>query len=161
LKTVSELPLRFFADENFSANLANMLAIFSEGACSFELHGECFQRGDSDEHILGTLKLREPKPIVLCGDGKILTNPARLAALKDADLHFVVLADGYVNLKWRDQVIHVFKAWGELCDTITKQHHPTIFRIRVNSKVEIVRRLSDWECHGSQKEKRQAGNRIA
>lgn len=161
LSAVYEQRLSFFADENFSSNLARILAIFVEGRHKFESHNERFQQGDSDEHIFATLKTRRPKPVILCGDGKILTNPARLAALKDADLHFVVLAERYVNLPWEDQVIHVLKAWRELCSTIGKQRAPTIFRITVNSKVEIVHALADWKCHGSQEEKAQAHRRRA
>lgn len=102
LKNRSGPQLRFFTDENFSFRLVEILRIFSDGDVRIDAHRDHFKRGTSDEELLTTIGKWHPKPIYLGGDGRILTNAARLNALSEADIHFVYYVDGYCQLPWAE-----------------------------------------------------------
>lgn len=150
MSAVARRRLDFFADENFSKYIAQILAIYAEDHvcenkkrfhCTF--HENRFPKGTPDETWIPEAAKMNPKPVILGGDGRILTNPVRLACLKDSGLHFVCLVEGYTNLSFSLQVQKVLKAWDEVCQTIADAGAPSIFEISQNSRVKLNRRLAD------------------
>ncbi len=106
-----------------------------------------FSKGMEDEDWIGKISQWIPKPIALCGDGRILKSPAKLAALKEANTHFVVMADGFPCLPWNQMVIKVLQGWEGICHAVAKEVEKTVFRFRANGGIEIWRRLSDFKAH--------------
>ena len=144
--------LDFFADENFSTAILQILRVFAEHhACANSKRFQCHfahvtdhcKPGAPDEEWMPIAAAKIPKPIILGGDGRILTHPLRLAVLKRANLSFVCLAEGYVNVPFQQQVFKVLKAWDHVCQSASSASSPTMFRIGMNSKVVMFKRLSE------------------
>ena len=112
-----------------------------------DAHRDHFKRGTSDEELLTTIGNWHPKPIYLGGDGRILTNAARLNALSEAGIHFVYYVDGYCQLKWPEMVIQTLKSWGPVCSSVRREAKPTIFRVKFKGKIETVRKVADQTGH--------------
>jgi len=165
LKHKSVRRLSFIADENFSTRLVEILRIFSgpgAGISITSVEAE-FGKGTRDEDWLLRLSERTPRPAVLGGDGRILSNPARLEALKVARVHFFLFAKGYTNLEWREQVIKTLTLWGKICKLADKHRDPTLFNVKTGKSmnVDILGPLADYECHQITKRTMPGQERIA
>ena len=136
--------LRFFADENISIRLVEVLRAYAESGCVIDVLQDKFEQGTQDDDWITELGKWHPKPIVLSGDGRILTNPARLAALQDARLSFVVFAAGFPHLSWKEQVLKTIKVWDEIYAKVPAERKPTVFKVTIQGKLEKVRLLADY-----------------
>ena len=152
MKITSAGPLRFFADENISVNLVRLLREYEGGQIEICACEEHFDRGTPDEEWLRPVGSWEPQPAILGGDGRILSNPVKLAALKAASLHYFLFAEGYTNLSWHPMVMKTIEAWPHIRDAAGARAK-TIFKVTINSKVEPVCRLDQYEQHGKIKRK--------
>jgi hypothetical protein len=135
--------LSFFADENFSPRLVKILRLFDEKGCEFCHLLERFEQGTADEVWIPQIGTWTPKPIVLCGDGRILTNKARSAAVKDTGTHFVFLTAGFVNAGFKEQVKKVLSGWEEMCQVLRKTKEPTIYEFRMHGSVKKYQTLAE------------------
>lgn len=119
---------------------------------------EGFYKGMGDEEWLTKIGEWAPKPVALCGDGRILERPAQLAALKDSRVHFVHLAKGFTTLPWEVLAPKTLQAWEDIYKKTGKAREPTIFRVKAKScEVEVVRKVADHQCHNEKQRKRIPG----
>lgn len=148
--------LDFFADENFSPRLVQILTIFAEHHvcedksrfhCKFTPFEKEFKRGTADETWMPQIATKEPKPVILSGDARILSNHVRLSALKSTGMHFVFLIDGFQNFPFSQQVIKALRGWDAVCAAVSKTSVPTVFELTVNSKVRAVKPLTELRSH--------------
>ena len=73
-----------------------MLASFDRKN-DIKAHEDCFEKGTADTEWILEVATWEPKPIIVCGDGRILKNRSEQTALRNANLMFVYLARGWTN----------------------------------------------------------------
>jgi hypothetical protein len=72
----------FFTDENISPRVAQLLEVF-DPENEVRAHKDSFAKGTPDTQWLQQISTWTPKPVVVCGDGRILRNRAELAILKE------------------------------------------------------------------------------
>lgn len=147
----SDRPLSYFADENISSRLVEILRLYAFGTSAFYLHRDSFEAGTPDEVWLTALSKWRETPSILCGDGRILKNPARVEALKLANTHFIVPAYGFSNLPFRVQVRKMLQVWDEIEKVIPKTGEPTVFLITANAKLKNKCRLVALSAHGAKR----------
>lgn len=72
------------------------------------------------------------------GDARILTKPVLRSIAKDADLTFVVMAEGFVNLGWHDQVCKMVQVWPDIVKHTRKLKVASIFDVKIrNCEVKL------------------------
>jgi hypothetical protein len=74
----------FFADENISSQVVRLLEAFDREN-EVRAHKAYFSQGTADTIWIPEVAGWTPKPVILGGDGRILRNPAELAALRNPD----------------------------------------------------------------------------
>lgn len=128
--------MRFFMDRNLPKQMARLLEAFDRTSEIRHLDDSEFADTTADIDWLRTISKWNPKPVVLCGDGRILRHPAESQALRAAELTFFHLAEGWVNLQWNDQAWKIIKVWpGIVRDA--QPRRPTVYRVTVQLKVEL------------------------
>ena len=89
----------------------------------------------------------QPKPTILCGDGRILSNDAELATLKSCELMCVFLAAQWMtSTPWPDFAWKLIKAWTGVVEQVEKARAPTVFTLGAGralkcEKVSLVSQL--------------------
>ena len=134
--------MNFFADANISTRAVKLLEIF-DAANSIVHHDARFQRGTADIAWMSELARDNPKPVVLCGDGRILTNEAEKRALREADLSFVVFKSAWMRLEWEQLAWKLLKTWPSIVKSVSTVKRPSIFEVTINEKVELIRATAD------------------
>jgi hypothetical protein len=135
-------PLDFFADESIPRQLVKLVEVFDQTNKIIHLT-DCMQSGTPDKEWMQTISAWTPKPIVLSGDGQILRKQHERLMLRDCDLHFVVLSQGWVNLPWEDQAWKMIKVWSAILREVRRARKATIFEITQHLKVENRGFVSD------------------
>lgn len=129
--------MRFFCDRNIPPQLARMLDCYDRKH-SVVHHDEWFEKTTPDTEWLSDIASRDPIPVVVSGDGRILRNEAELEVLKGLNLTFFVLASGWTNIPWREQAWKAVKIWPEIVSNASPRR-PTIFRVPVRAeKIELL-----------------------
>lgn len=128
--------MRFFMDRNLPQQLARLLEAFDRSSEIRHLDDSEFADTTADIDWLRTVGTWNPKPAVLCGDGRILRNRAEAQALREAGLTFFHLAEGWVNLPWAEQAWKMIKVWPSIVKD-AQPRRPTIYRVTVQLKVEL------------------------
>ena len=132
----------FLTDENISPYAARMLGSFDRKN-DIKAHEDCFEKGKPDIEWILDVANWEPKPIIVCGDGRILRKPSEQTALRNACLMFVYLASGWTNLSWEDFAWKIVKAWPAIVQNVKKTRKPSVFEVSVKSgKVDLIRLIS-------------------
>lgn len=126
--------MTFFADENLSPRMVELLEVFDRRN-RIRAHVDYFKAATPDVEWLSELATWDPRPALLCGDGRILRNRAELAALKDAQLTFVHLAPGWTNLLWEEQAWKIIKCWPHIVHEVTRTRVPAILEVTIKGKV--------------------------
>lgn len=108
-------------------------------------HDDYFGQATSDIEWLASIGCWSPKPVVICGDGRILKNKAERAVLRDQQLMFVYLAPGWTNLNWAsDFAWKIVKVWPEIVSEVQRAREPTIFEVAPKSlKVSLMQKVRD------------------
>ena len=75
------------------------------------------------------------KPIVLCGDGHILTRPGERQALREAELTFVHLARGWTNLPWNLYAVKIIRVWPSILEWAKDTESPAIIEVTCREKL--------------------------
>lgn len=135
----------FFADESIPINLVRMLTIFDR---KNKIRGlqHSFPRGTPDTRWIRAIASWNPKPVIICGDGRITRNPVERAVLKEAGLTFVSFSESWMNLRWEVQAWKMIKVWPDVVRAVSKLKKPTIFRVAVTSlKVKEVGPIAQIE----------------
>lgn len=131
----------FFADENISDRLAEMLDIFDRKN-QVRAHKNYFEKGTPDIDWLREVASWDEKPILLCGDGRILKNKAERQVLKECDLMFVYLASGWMRLAWEEMAWKAIKAWPVIVKNVEHVLQPTLFEVSINGKIELKSKIN-------------------
>lgn len=80
---------------------------------------------------------RDPKPVVISGDGRILKRPDEANALKEQDLTFFCLDSGWVESPFWDAAWRFLKLWPEIVSVAAKCREPKIFRVSFGKSLKI------------------------
>ena len=123
--------MHFFADENFPPRLVRILDLFDSESV-FEHLTDSMDRGTPDVDWIRTLAGRAPRPAIITGDGRILRNAAELQVLRATPLTMFILASGWVNLPWEDQVLKFLKVWPSIRDSANLRE-PWIFEVPISA----------------------------
>jgi len=133
----------FVTDENFPIQAARMLE-------AFDSHNEIrplldhAERGTPDSEWIAMLGAWESKPVVVSGDGRILKNRVERRALREANLTFVFLASGWMNLPWNDFAWKIVRSWPAIVDNVRHAREPTLFEVKAGKgKVERLSLLRE------------------
>lgn len=135
--------MEFFFDRNIPEALCRMLGYFDRNHSVIYLDDQ-FNRTASDTDWLGDLAGRQPPPIVLTGDGRILRNPAECQVLRNSTLTFFLFADGWNSVSWADRAWKTVKIWPDIVRQATNTRKPTVFKIPISAnKVERIALTSE------------------
>lgn len=117
----------FFTDECFMYK-ANRLVEAFDRENEIRPLLDHFERGTPDVVWIPTIAKWTPKPVVICGDGRILKNKVERQVLKEAGLTFICLSSGWTNLEWPVFAWKIIKVWPRIvvCGTAIK---PTVFEV--------------------------------
>lgn len=102
-----------------------------------------FKQGISDLSWIPKVGSMHPKPAVISGDGRILSNKAELATLQECGLTFFCLAPGWTNLAHEQYCWKLIHAFEEIVAANKKARRPTVFKVKPNGKVERICLLSE------------------
>ncbi|MCH8966382.1 MAG: hypothetical protein IID43_01770, partial [Planctomycetes bacterium] len=122
----------FFTDENISSKIAPLLEAFDPDH-QIRCYENYFNKGEPDTEWLRQIATWSEKPTVLNGDGRILTNPAELAALREANLMFVVFGKRWTDLNWPTFAWKIIKVWPQIVQEVHTTRRPTLFRVTVKN----------------------------
>ncbi len=129
----------FFADENIPPKAARILSIF-DPKYQVRAYTDYFEQGVPDVEWMQEVASWDDKPVVLGGDGRILTNKAEKQVLKECDLAFVFLKRGWTKLPWTEFAWKIIKAWPEIIKNVEQARYTMVFEVAVNSlKIESNR----------------------
>ena len=126
--------MKFFMDRNLPQQLARLIEAFDRKSEVRHLDDE-FDDQTPDTDWIAAIGKRDPVPVVICGDGRILRNPAEAQALRDARLTFFLMAEGWSGLKWEERAWKMIKVWPSIAANASPRR-PTIYRVTVQLKVE-------------------------
>ena len=118
----------FVADENFTVLGVRLLEAFDPQNEIRHLTNS-FPKGTPDTTWIPSLGERDPKPIIIGGDGRILKNKAECAALRQADLSFVYLTSGWTNLEWSVFAWKIIKVWPDVVRNVETAMRPTVYEV--------------------------------
>lgn len=131
--------MKFFADANVPKPLVEILRHF-DSRNDFEALSESFDPATPDEVWLSALAARDPAPVVLSGDGRILSNPSQKAVLAEADLMYVYLAPGWTRLKWQEMAWRFLKVWPDITSQVNQLDENRIVKVTHHDfKVSVER----------------------
>lgn len=120
--------MTFFTDECFMYKANALLEAFDR---ENEIRAliDCFARGTPDIVWIPEVAKWSPKPVIVCGDGRILRNKVERRVLADAALTFVCLTSGWTNLDWNTFAWKIIKAWPAIVQNVSRVLRPTVFEI--------------------------------
>lgn len=138
--------MTFFFDRNVPIALARMLDHYDRQHDTVYLDDR-FPKTTADSDWLVEIAKWDPKPVVISGDGRILSNPAERQVLSGLPLSFFVFAEGWCNLAWRERAWKTVKVWPRIVEAANCRR-PTVFRVPMTAQkveqlwltAEIVRR---------------------
>jgi len=128
--------MTFFTDECFIYKANALLEAFDREHQIIPLLDR-FEAGTPDTDWLPSIARWSPKPVIICGDARILKNQVERAALKEAKLMFVLLASGWTQTPWHTYAWKIIKVWPRIVEVTSKTLRPTVFEVSVSTlKVE-------------------------
>jgi hypothetical protein len=133
--------MKFFMDRNLPQQLARLIEAFDQ-QCEVRHLDDEFEDTTPDVVWIRALGARDPKPVVICGDGRILRNAAEAQALRESGLTFFHIAEGWVNLRWSEQAWKMIKVWPSIVAD-AKPRRPTVYRVTVQLKVQRFKYTSE------------------
>jgi len=130
----------FFTDACFPERGNQLLEVFDRDN---QIRGFAsrFEKTALDVVWIPEVATWKPKPIVISGDARILRNKVERAVLREAQLVWVCLTDGWMNLDWyENQAWKLIKAWPRVVDAVKAVTIPTVFELSA-STLKIQRRI--------------------
>jgi len=126
----------FFTDENLSPKCARLLDVF-DGQNQVRAHSDWFEQGTPDTAWIPEVAGWDPKPVVVCGDARILRNKVERSCLADSGLTWVFLGKGWTQLNWPDFAWKIIKCWPQVVRDVERARQPTVFEVSCGTmKVE-------------------------
>jgi hypothetical protein len=129
----------FVADENVQVGITKLLAVF-DSRNQFQLLLESVAQGTRDVEWIQKLAAWDPKPVVISGDSRILSNRVESRALKVSRLTWVALGKGWIEAPWETVAWKIIKAWPEIRQSVRAADRPTVFEVAFRT-LKIVRRF--------------------
>ncbi len=124
----------FFSDENFIRQANALLRAF-DPRNEYVALLDRLPRGTSDVDWLREVGAWDPKPVIVCGDGRVLTNRVERAALRATGCVFVHLAPGWTNTAWHPYAVALLKCWPDVLEMVERTKKPAIIDVTVRGKV--------------------------
>jgi hypothetical protein len=118
----------FFTDECFMYRANALLEAFDRENQIRALLDH-FDRGTPDVVWIQKVAEWSPKPIIVCGDARILRNKVERNVLREAQLTFVCLSSGWTNLPWDVFAWKIIKVWPTIVQTAGSVIRPTVFEV--------------------------------
>ena len=126
----SGVKLHVVVDEDLSPKVADLLNLcMGETVEAIRMPKEL--RGTEDTKWMAAIATRDPKPVVLTADKRILTRKLERDAVEANRLSLVVVAPSWMNLKWRFQCWRLLKAWPRVEDKLDDATEPVLVWIDV------------------------------
>lgn len=102
-----------------------------------------FERGTPDTEWLKEIALWDKTPVVVSGDSRILKNKVEKQVLKECNLMYVLLAQGWLHLEWPCYAWRIIKIWPSIVTNVQQARYPMIFKVPVSgSKIQNLGRIS-------------------
>jgi len=120
--------MTFFFDANMSPKAARLLKAFGFRHQVIS-HFDKFPHNVNDNTWITEVSAWRPKPIIVSGDGRILTNPAERQVLDDVGLRFLLLTGKWLRLSWDEQAWRLVKIWPSVCKQFHESQHPKHLRV--------------------------------
>lgn len=127
----------FFTDENFIHKAALMLRPFDDRH-RIQPFLEQFPRGTPDETWIPLVGARHPKPIIVSGDGRILTNNVQRQLLRESGCIYVHLLPGWTNTPWETYAWKIVKYWPEVIQRCAAAHPRTVLSLGTTGHMNRV-----------------------
>lgn len=108
--------------------IADLLEVFDHQHRIVALERE-FDKGTPDIEWMRAIAKWNPKPTLLCGDGRILRNKVKQAVLRECDLMSVILAPGWTQLAWPTFAWKMIKVWPNIVAEVSRANRPTLFEV--------------------------------
>ena len=109
--------ITFFTDECFMRKANALLEAFDpENPIRALL--DHFAPGTPDIEWIPAIAAWVPKPVIVCGDARILRNKVERAVLNEAGLTFICLAPGWTNLPWPTFAWKIIKVWPDVVEEV-------------------------------------------
>lgn len=122
-----------FADRNIPPKFVSVIQLLdaqisSSHKIEVRMHKDFFTPTAPDVEWLRAVAQWNPKPCVLCYDGRILRNPAEKAVLQECDLTFVYFK-AWADLPFNSQVSKIADVWPGLIKKLNKTSRPTVYEV--------------------------------
>lgn len=104
---------------------------------------DIFEQGTTDLSWIPKMGRMHPKPAVISGDGRMLSNKVELATLQESGLTFFCLAPGWTNFAHEQYCWKLIHAFEGIVTANKKTRRPTVFKVKTNGKVDRIRLLSE------------------
>lgn len=105
---------------------------------SVRAHNDSFADGTPDVEWISQIATWDERPVIVCGDSRILRNKVESQVLRDSRLTAVFLAKGWTKLAWDEFAWKIVRAWPSIVRAVTNTRHPAVFELKVGSlKVEL------------------------
>jgi hypothetical protein len=127
----------FFTDENFIHKAALMLRAFDDRH-EIQPFLEQFERGTPDETWIPQIGARNTKPIIVSGDGRILTNAVQRQLLRESGCIYVHLVPGWTNTPWEMYAYRIVRYWPEVVRRCAAARQQTVLALRINGRIDRI-----------------------
>jgi hypothetical protein len=127
----------FFTDENFIHKAAQMLKAFDDRH-EVRPFMDCFARATPDEVWIPQVGAWDPKPVIVGGDGRILTNRVQRQLLRESGCIYVHLASGWTNTPWETYAWKLIKYWPVVLKRTIAARHQTVLVLRTTGVIDRI-----------------------
>jgi len=127
----------FFTDENFIHKAALMLMAFDD---RHEVRPflNYFRRSTPDEQWIPQVGGWNPRPVIVGGDGRILTNRVQRQLLRESQCIYVHLASGWTNTPWETYAWKLIKYWPRVLKETFAARPQTVLILRTTGVIDRV-----------------------
>jgi hypothetical protein len=128
--------LIFLTDENFPEDGARLVQAFDKSNVIIPFL-EKFQRGEKDIDWIPKAGLWNPRPIIVSGDGRILTNKVERAALKGSECTYVYLRSGWNEIQWETFAVKIIRVWPKITNAASAARQGSLIEVTTAEKVNL------------------------
>lgn len=121
--------MNFLIDRSFPLRVMQCLAILEGRKHTFTYLDEHFPQDTIDTVWLKGVGSWNPKPIILSGDGKILSKRDEIQELMKQDLFFVTMYGNWLEHSIYEQMWKFVKAWPTILKELEHCKVPTVLRV--------------------------------
>ena len=127
--------MNFFADENIAERAVPLLRAFDNRGHTFVYLLEWFAKGTDDLDWLPVVVSWDPRPVILSGDGGILTDPKERPTLRRSGCSFVYFGRTWTNTPWEAYAYRLIRYWPDIRARVEALTRPTIVEVTINGRI--------------------------